>query len=193
MRMPMHSAGLYRFSASALSPLIFQPALIASSSEDVLMQRFGFVLHLLETILDDVAYRYEAGQPPPLHDRQMSELAGRHPFHDLGDRVRFAAGHDLARHHLTNRLLERRRAAFGQPPHDIALGQYADDLAVGPGDDHRPDLMRGERLCCTRDRYGLMDGTDVGAFVAHSGFLGHGLPPFLRTPHAPTRLIVRRP
>jgi len=45
------------------------------------MQRFGFVLHLLETILDDVADRYETGQPPPLHDRQMSELAGRHPFH----------------------------------------------------------------------------------------------------------------
>src|SRR5207247_11165209 len=111
-------------------------------------------------------------------------------FHLRSDAIPSAPGYHAARPHWTVRLLERRRAAFGQPPHDIALGQYADDLAVGPGDDHRADPMRGERLCCTRERCGRIDGNDVGAFAAHYGFHGHGLPPFLRTPHAPTRLIV---
>jgi hypothetical protein len=93
---------------------------------------------------------------------------------------------------LTDRLLERRRAAFGQRPHDIALGQYAIDLLVGSSDDQRTDPVCGERLDCVCQRCGRINGNDVGAFAAHYGFHGHGLRPSFRCPNAPTGLIVRR-
>ena len=81
---------------------------------DVLAQRVGLALDLLEPPLHHVADRDDADEPALLHDRKMAEFARGHPLHDRRDGVGFGAGHHLARHHRRDIVVERRRPALAQ-------------------------------------------------------------------------------
>ena len=74
-----------------------------------------------------------------------------------------AAGHDLARHHLGQRQLERGRAVRGELLHDVALRHDADHAPVGAGHDQRADPALGQKLGRGGEVGGGLDGDDVAA------------------------------
>src|SRR5262249_19758331 len=78
----------------------------ASRCLDIVTQCRGLLLHFVQAVLDDVADRDDADHLILLDDRNVAELACRHPLHDRADGLRLAACDDLARHHLSKRLRE---------------------------------------------------------------------------------------
>ena len=84
-------------------------------------QRGGFLLDFLEPVFDHVADRHHADHLFVLDHRQVAELARGHQLHQNPDGIRLAAGDDLARHHLSQRLREHACAALGQHAYDVAL------------------------------------------------------------------------
>src|SRR6266446_6133682 len=85
-------------------------------------QSRGLFLHFLQAMLDDVADRDDADHLILLDDRNVAELARRHPLHDRADSLRLAAYDDIARHHLSKRLREHVGALFAKHPHNVAFG-----------------------------------------------------------------------
>src|SRR5439155_2344966 len=67
----------------------------ASRCLDIVAQCRGLLLHLSQAMLDDVADRYDADYLILLEDRNVTELARRHPLHNRADSFRLAACDDL--------------------------------------------------------------------------------------------------
>src|SRR5947209_5552278 len=94
----------------------------ASRCLDIVAQCRGLLLHFAQAMLDDVADRDDADYLILLDDRNVAELARRHPLHDRADSLRLAAYDDIARHHLSKRLREHVGALFAKHPHNVAFG-----------------------------------------------------------------------
>ncbi len=139
----------------------------------------------MQAVLDHVADRHDADQLVLLDHRDVPELAERHPLHDPPDGLGQSAGHHLAGHHLRQRLVERVRAALRQSPHDVALGQDADDAAIRPQHQQCTDPALRQRPDGARKACGGFDRDHIAALGGKNAFHGHGSPPL--TGSAPTR------
>src|SRR5712671_6922809 len=89
---------------------------------DIVAQCRGLLLHFAQAVLDDVADRDDADHLILLDDRNVAELARRHPLHERADSLRLVAYDDIARHHLSKRLREHVGALFAKHPHNVAFG-----------------------------------------------------------------------
>ena len=133
-------------------------AKIRSGRRDVVTQRLGFVLHRRQPVFHDIAERHDADEPAELADRDVPELAGRHPLHGLADGHRFGASDNAAGHCSIEALIERGRATLGERTHDVALGQHAGDAACGVHHDQGADPTFGEHLSRGCETGGRLDG-----------------------------------
>src|SRR5262245_17823440 len=151
----------------------------ASRRLDVIAQRGGFVLHLLEPILDHVADRHNSAHLVLLDHRNVAEFARRHPLHDDAGGLRGAARDDFARHHLRQRLREPARTLLREHAHDVALGQDADDPAIRAEHKQRADFVFGERAHRGFERRRGLDRNDVATLGGENVLDVHGSPPRL--------------
>src|SRR6516164_8559996 len=149
----------------------------ASRRLDVIAQRGGFVLHLLQSVLDHVADRHDADNLLLLDHRDVAELAGGHALHDDPDGLRRAAGDDFAGHDLRQRLCEHARSMLSEHAHDIALGQDADDPAIRAEHEQRADLIFSERAYRGFEGRRGLDRNDVATLGGKNVLDVHGSPP----------------
>ena len=133
-----------------------------SSRQDVVAHRRRIALHLPQAMLDHVADRHHAGQPALVDDGHMAEFARGHALHDRRHRLALVTGGDFAGHRSAHRLVECRRAALGERPHNVAFGENADDAGLAHENEQRTDTLLGEQrdcLCPEDMALGSMVGT----------------------------------
>src|ERR1700756_1226038 len=98
---------------------------------NVVAQSHRLVLDFVQAMLDQITDRHDADELTIFNNWQVTELTGRHAFHDGGDGFSTRAGDHLAGHHLPDRLIESALSPFGQGAHDIALRDDAGHSPIG--------------------------------------------------------------
>ena len=129
---------------------------------DVIPHRVRLALDLLNTLLHNVADRDQAYEFIVPQHRKVTEFAGGHALHDLGARIVFRAGHDLARHRLANRQIECGDALVGDHAHDVSLRKNAGEVSARSENEQRTDLTRRKKFCrFTADDVATIDYKDL--------------------------------
>jgi flavin reductase (DIM6/NTAB) family NADH-FMN oxidoreductase RutF len=135
-----------------LDTAAMQPIARASRCLDIVAQCRGLSLHFVHAVLDHVADRDDADHLILLDDRNVAELARRHPLHDRADSLRLAACDDLARHHLRKRFREHVGALLTKRAHNVAFGKNSDHPTVRTEHEECANSMLGKRLYCGFER-----------------------------------------
>src|ERR1700723_3251476 len=88
---------------------------------DVVVQCLRFALHLSESVLHNVADRYDANEPLLFNHWHVAELARGHLLHNGVYGLGQSAGRFRTRHDARKWLFQHACASLGKRPHDITF------------------------------------------------------------------------
>jgi hypothetical protein len=149
------------------------------SACDVVLELGPFGLQQVDARLHQVADADDAGQLTVHDDGEVPEPPGGHDCREVADVVVRAARGDLGGHDVGHRGLEQPRSTRVQPPHDVPLGDDADEVAAV--DDRQRTHVVGGQLAEE-----LGDG-GIGPDRRHGGAL---VAQYVRDPHPVSPISV---